>query len=274
MADRYISVPRVFSGGDIAEWLQRYEICSRANSWNDETKARKLPTLLEGEALALWLDMSEDEQAQYSAMKEKLLKKLKPVEFVSLDEFHRRKLRPDETPTLYLHELKKTLQQAIPDIDEVSRKKLLKHQFLAGLPTGVSRQLRMTDETDLNTLLDRARLLMTIDDKACSAAIEVDTVRKENCEVQKLQEQIAALTEQVAALTTAATEARRPRAAVRCFACNKLGHTQYECRSRRQRSRGNIRCFMCNRSGHLARDCRSGNDEGALLRASRRPANQ
>ena len=274
MADRHISVPRVFSGGDISELLQRYDICSKANTWNDETKARKLPTLLEGEALALWLDMSETEQANYGTVKEKLLEKLKPAEFVSLDEFHRRKLRPDETPTLYLHELKKALQQAIPGIDDASRKKLLKHQFLSGLPTEVSRQLRMTNETDLETLVDRARLLMTIDDKVCSAAIDGEAVGKESREVQKLQEQVAALTEQVAALTTAATEARRPRAAMRCFVCNKLGHTQYECRSRRQQSRGNIRCFACNRAGHLARDCRSGNDNGAPLRAGRRPTNQ
>ena len=89
----------------------------------------------------------------------------------------------------------------------------------------------MTNETDLETLVDRARLLMTIDDKDCSAAIDGEAVGKESREVQKLQEQIVALTEQVAALTTAATETRRPQAAMRCFVCNKLGHTRYECRS-------------------------------------------
>lgn len=268
MAERHISVPRVFSGGDVTEWLQRYEICCKANSWNDQAKAQKLPTLLEGEALAVWLDMSETDQADYATVKENLLEKLKPAEFVSLDEFHRRKLRPDETPTLYLHELKKTLQQAIPDLDDAARKKLLKHQFLAGLPSEVSRQLRITNESELGVLVDRARLLMTIDDKVCS--IEREAAEKENSEVQKLQEQVASLTEQVAALTTT----RRSRT-IRCFACNKLGHTQYECRSRR---RANIRCYMCNRQGHLARECplsaHSGNDNGAPLRAGRRPANQ
>ena len=268
MVDRHVSVPRVFSGGDVTEWLQRYEICCKANSWNEQTKARKLPTLLEGEALAVWLDMSEVDQASYAAVKENLLKKLKPAEFVSLDEFHRRKLRPDETPTLFLHELKKTLQLAIPDLDDDSRKKLLRHQFLAGLPSEISRQLRITNETELEVLVDRARLLMTIDDKVCSA-IEKESAEKEKGEVQKLQEQIATLTEQVAALTTT----KRSRGTtIRCFYCNKLGHTQSECRSRR---RANLRCYICNQQGHLARECsRSGNDNGAPSRAGRRPTNQ
>ena len=162
---------------------------------------------MEGETLALWLNMSKTEQANDGTAKDKLLEKLKLAEFVSLDEFHRRKLRPDETPTLYLHELKKALQQAIPGIDDMSRKKLLKHQFFSELPTEVSHQLHMTNETDLETLVDEAHLLMTIDDKVHSAVIDGEAVGKESREVERLHEQIATLTEWVAALTTAATVA-------------------------------------------------------------------
>ena len=75
---------------------------------------------------------------------------------MSLEEFNHQKLRPDETPTLYLHELKKTLQQAIPDLDNATRKKLLKHQFLAGLPSEISRHLRITNESDLGVLVGHA----------------------------------------------------------------------------------------------------------------------
>ena len=275
MAERHVSIPKPFAGGDIGEWLQRFEICSKANSWTDATKALKLPTLLEGEALAVWLEMSEEEQASYNSAEKKLKEKMRPAEFVTLDEFHRRKLRPDEPPSLYLHELKKLLQRAIPDSDVTTRKQLLKHQFIAGLPTGISRQMRASGDTEkeLDTLVDRARLLMTIDEHACSAAIQSDP---EKSDVQKLQEQVATLTEQVAALTTTTTgEATRPRPFLRrCFICNRPGHIQYECPSRRRRGRGDLRCFACNRLGHLARDCRQGNDSGAPVRAGRCPPNQ
>ena len=57
MAERHISVPKPLATGDPGEWFLRFEICSKANSWNKETMALKMPTLLEGEALAVWLDL-------------------------------------------------------------------------------------------------------------------------------------------------------------------------------------------------------------------------
>lgn len=58
----HISVPNPFSTGNASEWFKKFDICCKANKWNEETSAAKLPTLLEGEALAIWLDLSEEEQ--------------------------------------------------------------------------------------------------------------------------------------------------------------------------------------------------------------------
>ena len=49
----YISIPKPFPSGDATKWFKRFEICSKANQWNNVKKAVKLPTLLEGEALAI-----------------------------------------------------------------------------------------------------------------------------------------------------------------------------------------------------------------------------
>ena len=102
MAVGHISVPKSFCDGDAREWFQRFEICCSANKWNAETKALKLPTLLEGEALAVWLELSEEQRADYKVAKEQLIKKMAPTEFVSLEEFHSRKMRPGEAIALYL----------------------------------------------------------------------------------------------------------------------------------------------------------------------------
>ena len=147
MANRHISVPKSFANGDASEWFKRFDICSRANEWSDETKALKLPTLLEGEALATWLDLSEEEQANYGRAKTRMLEKMTPMKFVTLEEFHQRKLRPGEALPLFIHDLKKLLDRAMPDVDAAARGQLLLHQFLAGLPTAVSRQLRASGET-------------------------------------------------------------------------------------------------------------------------------
>ena len=68
----HISIPKPFASGDATEWFKRFEICSKANQWNDTTKAVKLLTPLEGEAFAIWLGLSEEEQDDFSVAKEKL----------------------------------------------------------------------------------------------------------------------------------------------------------------------------------------------------------
>ena len=40
MVDRHISVPGRFTGGDFSEWIQRFEICSAANEWDEDAMAR------------------------------------------------------------------------------------------------------------------------------------------------------------------------------------------------------------------------------------------
>ena len=96
-------IPVMFPSGDVLEWFLRFEICSRANKWSKETMSLRLLTLLEGEAFAVWVELSEDVQENYDATKQYLLTRLKPVEFVSLDKFHRRVLQPEESPTMYLY---------------------------------------------------------------------------------------------------------------------------------------------------------------------------
>ena len=72
-ASKHISLPRQFSKGKPTEWLQKYEICCDANDWDNETKAKKLPTLLEGEALAIQLELTTEEKGSYATSKAKII---------------------------------------------------------------------------------------------------------------------------------------------------------------------------------------------------------
>ena len=56
-----------------------------------------------------------------------------PMGFVSLEEFHRRKLQPGEAISMFIHDLKKLLEMAIPEMNKEARDPLLLHQFVAGL---------------------------------------------------------------------------------------------------------------------------------------------
>jgi len=61
MAERHISLPSPFSSGDVKDWFQRFEICLQANGWEAAVKAKKLPMLLEGEALTVWLELTNEQ---------------------------------------------------------------------------------------------------------------------------------------------------------------------------------------------------------------------
>ena len=263
---RHISLPSFFATGDANLWFNRFEICSRANEWNAATQALKLPTLLEGKALAIWLELDDDDQKDYVKAKKKIIEKIMHMEFSTLEDFHHRKLHPGEALPVFIHELKTLLKHAMPDIDDASRSQLLLHQFLAGIPSTISRQLRATGETtDLDKTVTRARLLMPMDASKVAAVCQAD-------EVEQLKEQITDLTQQVAALKVN-REGRQQQALKRCFHCNKVGHLQRDCRNCQQ-LRSTRRCFNCNCLGHLAKDCWQGTENGAPVMGNRRPSHQ
>lgn len=248
MAYKHISLPQTFSSGDPTEWFGRYNLCCKANSWENDMMALKLPTLLEGEALAIWMDLTEDQQKSFTDAKAAVIERMAPAAFISLDDFHARKLHPGESLPVYVHTLKKYLTEAMSGIDGATKEKLLLHQLLAGLPPAISRQLRSTGEVDnLEAVMKRAKLLMTLEEKETKVAI----VHPEVQAVDELRQQMAALTDQVAALATT-----KQQHTIRCFNCQQMGHVQRNCPNQRS-------CYRCGRKGHQARDCHQGNERGA-----------
>jgi len=177
----------------------------------------KLPTLLEGEALAVWLELTEEEQKDYKVTKKKIIDAIQPMSFISLDDFHKCVLHPEEPLSLYVHKLKQLLTQAMPGIAPQTSEQLLLHQFLMDLPHEVSKQLRATNT--LKAAVERAKIIMIIEEHT----------RCPINEIHQLQQQITELTAQVAALSTQQSCPRPPAIvdprAKRCFLCNKVGHS-------------------------------------------------
>ena len=138
--------------------------------------AQNLPTLFKGKALTNWLRLTEEKQEEYRTAKEKITNKMKPTKFVSLDDYRRRKLWPSEPIPVFVYELKKLLDQAMPNLHASTLEQLLLHQFLSRLPDTVSRQLRATGEMKtLQKAVDQARILMALDEPQQTAAVTSST---------------------------------------------------------------------------------------------------
>ena len=122
----------------------------------------------------------------------------------------------------------------------------------------------MGNTTDLQQVVEKARLLMAIEEQPDNASTPVNAVQEST--LVKLQSQVEALTQQVATLTT-------PQPAKRCFNHNQVGHFERQC-PRGQQAFYLPCCFNCGQMGHLARQCYQLNINGAPVQGSRGPRNQ
>ena len=105
--DRHVALQRTLKDGDdLEEWMSKF---AKANGWNAEAKAKKLPTFLEGQALVSYLEMPADDRKNYDEIVKALKKEFRPdgARFVAMREFEKRKLLPGESPAMFLHNLRK-----------------------------------------------------------------------------------------------------------------------------------------------------------------------
>ena len=151
-------------GMSTTKWLQKYKNFCDSNEWEDATKA----TVLEREALAIWLELTTEEKASYATSKGKIITKMAPMRFMSLNDFSAQRLNPGKSLSVFLHKLSK---KAMPDAETTMRNQLLLHQFISGLPAHIGKQLQATGEViNLDRMLEWAKLLMTIEEPQKTAA--------------------------------------------------------------------------------------------------------
>ena len=125
---------------------------------------------------------------------------------------------------MYLYQLRKLLDQAMANMDDIVRETLLLHQFVVGLRIPISRHIRAARKPrNLNSVVDRTRVLMTMEEQCSKTAAVCDKSVGMN-ELQQLQKQVEILSEQVA-LRNAVDCKQAKSSSVRCFNCNKIGHT-------------------------------------------------
>lgn len=232
---KHISIPRVFSSGDFKEWLTRFNICAKSNGWDDSKKYDKIATFLEGEALVVYLEMDKS-RTSFSDVVAELEKNFHPEaeEFNIITAFNERRMLSNETPRLFLHELKKLLKSS--GIPEVAHEKLLLHQFISGLPSNISSHIKLLPgirtPTDALEATLKLNAISATRETCNAAAIEFPS------DLVEVKAAVQSLTAKVDELLNEREEQRRQVAGLRwnpqqliCFRCQKPGHPARLCRA-------------------------------------------
>ncbi|KRY93010.1 hypothetical protein T4D_12099 [Trichinella pseudospiralis] len=141
----------------VVEWLEKVELVCKLRDNSDV--ASVIPLRLTGGAFAVYLQLNSQERSSIDKFKEALLAAFPADPFVAYDQFVSRKLGPDESPDVFLAELRR-LATLFGGISE----KALACAFVAGLPENVRQLLRAgsrMEDLGLNQILTRARVIIT-----------------------------------------------------------------------------------------------------------------
>ncbi|KRZ26608.1 hypothetical protein T4B_10054 [Trichinella pseudospiralis] len=125
----------------VVEWLEKVELVCKLRDSSDV--AGVIPLRLTGGAFAVYLQLNSQERSSIDKFKEALLAAFPADPFVAYDQFVSRKLGPDESPDVFLAELRR-LATLFGGISE----KALACAFVAGLPENILTRARViiTDE--------------------------------------------------------------------------------------------------------------------------------
>ena len=165
-----------------------------------------IPLRLTGGAFAVWSQLPAGDRCSLIAVRTALFAAFALDQFAAYDAFSSRRLKPGESPAVYLAELRRfaTLFGGVPD-------QTLACAFVAGLPDSVRQTIRAgsrAESLDLNGTLTRVRAVLNDDRNSSTAA----AARGERTPHRRFPSLVG--------------NRRPPR---RCWTCGALGHISPSC---------------------------------------------
>jgi len=212
------------AGGDFSRWIEKVELVTSLQGVKQLESF--LPLFLSGGAFEVYRMLPDAVKNDYANLKKSLLQAFSSDPVSAYEEFNTRKLRPGESPDVFLADLKR-----LAGLVDGASDQWLKCAFIAGLPDHLRSQLRAAcsfGTMSLDDVLGRARALLR-----SSETCMVSATRK---------------------------------AGVTCFFCGERGHIRRQCPrvssptssdrpTSRDQGQGTRRCFVCGDPSHLASVC-------------------
>ena len=231
MATGLNNLIKPFTGdGDVVAWLKKVDLVARLQKVEDV--AALIPLYLEGDALALYLEMSPADQQRTEAIQGRLKTAFAEGPFEAYEKL-RRVRWSGESVDVYANKIRQLVELA--GYRGRGAEITAKMTFVTGFPDEISKELRKmpgAQKFELADLIPIAKVLAGTRPTESGAAV---------------------------AASQGGTGLSKQRGKISCFEC-KGPHFLRECEIYRKKQT----CFRCQKRGHLARDClgSQGNEPG------------
>ena len=268
-AVKLTDVVKVFEGtGDFASWLKKFQLACKLRKVKDDEMATTLPMFLESQAFDVYDQLDEGTASDYDRLKAALLSAFCVNSFGAYEQLKGRRLQGDESPDVYLADLKKYL--SLCEGGELPAG-VLRCSFVAGLPLEVQSQVLSVQEVHkksaeellplVKSMLSARKVLSLPSEQLMGAAAATSSGPGKSTPVGRMG---------ASAKSQPIREgARPPRRGSGCFNCGGEYHIARNCPTKS--NSGN--CFRCGGPNHVARDCLApaprwqGNGEREAVRA-------
>lgn len=257
MAARPAVLPETFSGeGSFVDWLDHFETVAEVNEWGSAAKALWLRVRLVGRAQNAIKTLSEEEKADYTKAKDKLMERFEPGSKCALyeAEFQSRRKRPGEDWPSFGEDLKSLAIKAFPDLNEAAKERLAVSNYLSQLdpqlgfsvrqrkPKTIAEAVTTTLEMDSYRLASSNAATGNIQQPQCDPSF-VDAIQSKHDVVMDMMQQLMVRMDKLE------TELQR----------SQRRYNDYPRRRNTSKDQNGekppVVCRRCGKEGHYARGC-------------------
>ena len=260
MAHDSIVLPEVSVENFEHAW-KRFRLAATAKQWQEEKQLQILPTLLRGNLVDYYMDLSEEEKESLEGLKQALERKagIKKDPLVAAKYFNSRHQDDKERVVDYATQLRKAFIEAYPDEDVGSA--VLVQTFLSGLRPSIARQVVLKGRpTTMDKAIEEA---VTVEEALrfgginCAAEVPVHAVHSKDsgAEIEQLKMMLERMSQrfdtfeqQLKGLDTGM--ATKVEDNMKRKVASPSGG-QYS-GNWKKNTRG---CFLCGEEGHWKREC-------------------
>lgn len=230
-----------FNGtGDVVSWLKKAKLVAKLQGVKD--LATFVPLFLEGDALALYLQLSEEEQSKIAIIEKKLLEAFTDGPFVAYGKLVKKRWEGEQVD-VFANEIRRL--GGLAGFEGVGLDRLVTLTFVNGFPDSIScelQQLAGIFEMEMSDIISRARVL-TANKSAMGTMIAAAA------HGDRYQGQGQGASQQYNREDTRSFRGM-------CYRCGGP-HMAKFCKTK---PRGEIVCYRCNKPGHVAAQCNQGNE--------------